>query len=136
HFFWPKCRKFFCDMCVATRTTSAGQTKTCRACGVPVTPIKARVQRAGGGRGFFARIPGAFIYPFRGFGVVILICATLAFAALGFMSAGIIAIGTKIVFYGFLFMFMQNLIHSTASDENEPLSFPEFGDIFGAAFQL
>jgi len=31
---------------------------------------------------------------------------------------------------------MQNIIHTTVSDEKEPLSFPETGGLFGAAFQL
>ena len=38
--------------------------------------------------------------------------------------------------YGLLFLFMQNIIHTTTSDENEPLGFPDTGDLFGAAFQL
>jgi hypothetical protein len=85
---------------------------------------------------FFFRVPGAFIYPFRGAGLLILVCATIAFAALGFISAGILSIFAKIVFYGFLFLFMQNIILTTASDENEPLCFPSTGGLFGAAFQL
>jgi hypothetical protein len=38
--------------------------------------------------------------------------------------------------YGLLFLFMQNIIHTTTSDENESLGFPDAGDMFGAAFQL
>src|SRR6185503_13049739 len=62
--------------------------------------------------------------------------ATIAFAVLGFISAGILSIFAKIVFYGFLFLFMQNIIYATTSDENQPLDFPSAGDLFGAAFQL
>jgi hypothetical protein len=52
------------------------------------------------------------------------------------MSAGLLGFFVKIVFYGFLFLFMQNIIHTTTADENEPLGFPEAGGLFGAAFQL
>jgi len=65
-----------------------------------------------------------------------LILATIAFSALGFISFGPFSIFIKIFFYGFLFLFMQNIIHTTASDENEPLGFPNVSDFLGGAFQL
>lgn len=134
-FYCGKCRKYFCDLCVGTIATSAGPKKTCRACGANVTPVQVSSARPAT-KGFFASLPGAFIYPFRGFGSIILIFATLAFAGLGFVSAGWIMILAKIVFYGFVFLFMQNIIHTTAADENEPLSFPETDALFGGALQL
>jgi hypothetical protein len=42
----------------------------------------------------------------------------------------------RIAIYGLIFLFMQNIIHTTASDENEPLGFPNADGLFGAAFQL
>ena len=134
-FYCSKCRKYFCDMCVATHASSSGPKKTCRACGANVTPVQVSSIRPVH-KGFFALLPGAFIYPFRGFGIVILILATLAFAALGFLGAGWFGIFIKIALYGFVFLFMQNIIHTTTSDEKEPLGFPDGGDLFGAAFQL
>lgn len=134
-FYCTKCQKYFCDMCVATRSSPSGTVKTCRACGVNVTPVEVSRTRVAG-KGFYASVPGAFIYPFRGIGLLILICATIAFSALGFMGAGLFGIFIKIALYGFIFLFMQNIIHTTTSDENEPLGFPDAGDLFGAAFQL
>jgi hypothetical protein len=131
-FFCNKCVRYFCELCV----TSRGQHKYCRHCGAECVPVQVQIARPAPEKGFFRRLPGAFIYPFRGMGVIIMILATLAFAGLGFISAGILSIFAKIVFYGFLFLFMQNIIHTTASDENEPLGFPSAGDLFGAAFQL
>ncbi len=130
-FHCARCQKFYCDMCVTTRTVGEAVGKFCRACGQALSPVQVTRARAAGGKGFFARIPGAFLYPFRGVGVLILICATLAFSALNFVGGFWI-----IVFYGFLFLFMQNIIHTTASDEKEPLGFPDPSGIIGAAFQL
>lgn len=42
----------------------------------------------------------------------------------------------KMAVYGFVFLFMQNIIHTTVSDENEALSFPDADGLFGAFFQL
>jgi len=135
-FLCNHCQKYFCDLCVTTRNVGRVMGKFCRACGTECTPVQVNVTRGAGGKGFYARLPGAFIYPFRGAGVLILICATIAFAGLGFMSGGLFGIFAAIVFYGFLFLFMQNIIHTTASDENESLCFPSAGDLGGAAFQL
>jgi len=107
----------------------------CRSCGTECTPLQVQISGPSQ-RSFIVRVPGAFIYPFRGAGLLILVCATIAFAALGFISAGIFSIFAKIVFYGFLFLFMQNIILTTASDEKDPLCFPSAGGLFGAAFQL
>ena len=126
HWLCNKCHKYFCDLCVNTRQVGAKVGKFCRSCGVECVPVKVQ-GHTGGERGFFSRLPGAWIYPFRGIGPIILICATIAFSALEFLSGGILFIFMLIVIYGFLFLFMQNIIHTTAADENEPLSFPEAG---------
>ncbi len=131
-FLCGHCQKYFCDLCVNTR----GMGKFCRTCGQPCTPLRVRAARPPAARGFYARLPGAFIYPFRGIGLLILVCATIAFLALDFISAGIFTLFATMAVYGFVFLFMQNIIHTTTSDENEPLSFPEASGLFGAFFEL
>ena len=93
-----KCNRYFCDLCV---NTLAGK-KTCRTCGVPCVPVQVSIKREAP-RGFLAKLPGSLLYPFRGIGIVVLIFATLFFAGLGFISAGLMAILSKIVYCGFLF---------------------------------
>jgi len=126
------CQKYFCDLCVTTR----GLEKYCRTCGQACTPLRVAAVRPAAAKSFYARLPGAFVYPFRGIGLLILVCATIAFLALEFVSAGIFSILAKMVVYGFVFLFMQNIIHTTTADENEPLSFPEASGLFGAFFAL
>jgi hypothetical protein len=135
-FYCNKCQKYFCDMCVTARATATGQLKTCRACGLEVTPVQ--VQRAassGGEKGFFSRIPGAFIYPFKGSGLIVLIAATIVFAVLNRLG-GIFAFLIMIAAIGYLFMYMQNILHSTAADDGEMPELPGFDGAFGAFFSL
>lgn len=120
------CHHHFCDLCVTTR----GALKLCRQCGVELVRLQVSAARSTT-KGFYTRIPGAFVYPFKGFGVVVLMIAMLLFQGANFLG-GLWAIAL----YGMLFLFMQNIIHTTAADEKEPLGFPEFSGIFGAAFQL
>jgi hypothetical protein len=133
-FYCNKCVRYFCELCV----TSRGQHKYCRHCGAECVAVQVQIARPAPEKGFYRRLPGAFVYPFRGMGVIILILATIAVAALEFVGTfgGLYKYLFKIIFYGFLFLFMQNIIHTTAADENEALGFPSADNLFGAAFQL
>ena len=132
HFQCPRCNKYFCDLCVTTR---AGN-HYCRACGVELTPLLVHFAGPTQAKGFFARLPMAVVYPFRGAGILILLFATALFAALGFISGGIFGFFTKMMALGYLFLFMQNIIHSTAAEDEDLPSLPGMDGLFGAFFQL
>ncbi len=132
--FWcEKCDVTYCDLCIQTTEIAGRNVRTCRACGAEVFP--AQFQRAPG-KGFYAKLPGAFVYPFKGAGSIILLCATIAFAALHFVGGGIFGWFIQICLYGFVFLFMQNIILVTTSDESDDLCFPNVSSLTGAAFQL
>ncbi|HKX63225.1 MAG TPA: FHA domain-containing protein, partial [Verrucomicrobiae bacterium] len=105
----PKCRKYFCDLCVATRSTASGPAHTCRGCGVECLPVRVElvVEQE---RGFFSRLPGAFVFPFKGTGVIILIIISIILAGLS-AFAGPFAIFLKAAILGYLFLYLQNIIH-------------------------
>ena len=128
-----KCQKYFCDMCVTARATPTGGIKTCRACGLEVTPIQVQTGPTGNEKGFFARIPGAFVFPFKGSGLLVLIFATVVFTVLDFMTSWFFFL-IRMMVVGYFFCFMQNVIHGTVSDENEPLSMPAADGLFAAFF--
>jgi hypothetical protein len=67
-FFCSHCQLFFCEICVTTR----GHQKFCRTCGTECVPVQVQIQRPAGPKSFYARLPGAFIYPFRGSGLLML----------------------------------------------------------------
>ena len=131
--FCKKCNRAFCDLCVTSRNAGGKIVKTCRSCGVECIPV--HFQRAAS-KGFYTSLAGAFVYPFKGAGVIILICATISYAALKFVRGGLFGIFIQIAIYGGIFLFMQNIIHTTTSDEDEDMGFPDFSGTFGAAFQL
>jgi FHA domain len=131
-----KCNRAFCDLCVISRQIAPGEMKkTCRSCGVEVLPLQVRFERPVQ-KSFFASLPGAAIYPFRGFGAGILIITTIILAGLEFFRFGWVMITSRILFVGFLYLFMQNILHTTASDENEPLGLPSTSEILSGAFQM
>lgn len=130
-YFCGKCRLFYCELCITSRPTPAGPPKKfCRQCGTEVTPVKVQIERTDKVN-FFSRLPGTFIYPALGSGVFVLIVCTIVTFGLRFISAGLFSIFAKMAFYGYLFSFMQNIIHSTASGDNEMPGWPSFDDLGG-----
>ena len=132
-FLCNKCNLTYCDLCIQTTQVGDASVRSCRKCGTQVVPVQFR---AAPQKNFYSKLPGAFAYPFKGAGVLILICATIAFSALHFIGGGLFGIFIQGCLYGFVFLFMQNIILTTTSDESEPLSFPEVSSLYGAAFQL
>lgn len=131
----PQCRKFYCDLCVSTRASHAGPTHNCRKCGSHCVPVRQQRMASPEDRGFFARLPGAFIYPFKGTGVLVLIFATILFAALSAVS-GIFSVLLTMGAVGYLFLFMQNIIQATANHEDTMPGMPDFDGLFGAFFTM
>jgi hypothetical protein len=131
-FYCRKCQKYFCELCVASRPGTGK--KTCRACGSECAPVEAHFSRPVQ-RVFFGRLPGVFVYPFRGTGLLVLIAGGLIFAGLGIMG-GLWGILIKMVALGYLFTYMQNIIHSTAAEDNQMPELPGFDELFGACFRL
>jgi hypothetical protein len=131
-FFCGHCQLFFCEICVTTR----GQQKFCRTCGTECVPVQVQIQRPAGPKSFYARLPGAFIYPFRGSGLLMLIVSTFVLALMDYLGGSWLFLFLKIVAYGYLFSFMQNLIHATANEEEQMPDLPGFDDVLGGAMRL
>jgi len=123
--FCGKCKRSFCDLCVNPH----GNTKTCRTCAVECAPLEVEIT-APVEKGFITSLPGAFIYPFRGTGVLVLIVASLVFAGMGLVP-WYLNIPMRIVFLGYLFSYMQNIIHATAAEESQMPELPGMDDVFG-----
>jgi len=135
HWFCSKCVRSFCDLCVTTNSIGGVVRKTCRSCGQDCVPLEVE-HVASVEKGFLAALPGAFIYPFRGSGVLVLIFGSLVFAGLAIISAGLFAILPKIIALGYLFCYMQNIIHATAAEETQMPEMPGFDDLFGGFIRL
>jgi hypothetical protein len=98
--------------------------------------MEVQTQTVDRGDNFFSRLPGVFIYPARGSGLLVIVVCTIVIFALGFISNGLFAIFTKVIFLGYLFSFMQNIIHSTAAGDEEMPGFPSFDDLGGCFLRL
>lgn len=134
-FLCPQCHNFFCDLCVALRPVGGVRQKVCRHCGVECKPVQVRLEPVVE-VGFFPRVPGAFGYPVRGVGFIIVIVgivlvamlrwgqACIAFRTLRMIAFGIIL---SIIAGGYLFTYFQSIIHATAAGDRELPDLPGVG---------
>jgi len=109
--------------------------KSCRHCGTECTPVQVQLHRPVT-KGFFRQLPGVFIYPFKGSGLLVLILGTIFFAGLDFLSGRLYFLLLKLLVTGYLFSYMQNIIHSTAAEDNEMPELPAVDGLIGAFFTL
>ena len=77
---------------------------------------------------YFAAIPGAFLFPFRRSGLVLLIGGTVFFVILNFLSgfASIISLVIGVFGGGYLFSFLKTVITTTAGGDDEMPDWPEY----------
>jgi hypothetical protein len=116
----PLCGHSFCDLCVNTRTTDGVTRKYCRGCGSPCEPLEVWTAPTAPSPGFLRLLPGAFSYPLRGNGIILLISGGALFLLLGFLPF----LGFLIT--GYLFSYAKRIIAASAEGENEPPDWPDF----------
>jgi hypothetical protein len=75
---------------------------------------------------FYRQLPGAFGYPFKSKGVIMLVLGGIVFLALEFLASWSWLIA--IISTGYLFSYMQRIVAFTAQGEDEMPDFPEFGE--------
>jgi hypothetical protein len=122
-----KCNRYYCDLCVTTRHGEGGVHVSCRHCGGECVPVTQQIvhQEA---PGFFGQLPGAFIYPLRGGGAMMILVGMFILAMLKvgqlmlFLgSLRLLICGIVLVIFtgGYFFAFLQNILQSTGAEDRE-----------------
>ncbi len=92
-------------------------------------------------KSFYKNIPGAFRYPFKRNGLILLASGTIFFGLLNFAYSflggfvSLIGIGIGIFITGYLFSFMQDIISSSAMGEEEMTSWPDYLNFYDSGLQ-
>ena len=117
-----QCQALYCDLCVTVRRFEGSVRHLCRVCGNECSPVSWQVRPAPPEKGFFAQLPRAFSYPFKGNGVFLLIGGTVFFLILGWLPI------VGILLTGYLFNYAKSIVASTAGGKAEPPDWPDFSD--------
>lgn len=138
-FLCPKCRGSFCEMCVNTRQAGGESKWFCRKCATECTLVEVsdsepvRIP-------FASQIVGAFKYPFKGDGVLLICVGTIILLVVDgarWISSfafiyGLIAVILLTIFgTGYLTAFLRRVITSTADGDEEMPEWPDIDD-FGS----
>jgi len=133
-----KCNHAYCELCVATRSEGGVHRKFCRSCAGECVAVRVVIQQAAAAPKFYKTLPGAFIYPLKGMGIIFLVFMTLFFSAAP-MAQGF-RVYLQVIIGGYLFAYLQGIIHSTAMDDRGEPVFPDITnfaeDIVIPFFQL
>jgi len=115
-------------MCVITRTVGTIPGKYCRTCGSACIAVRPHLAKAAALKGFVARLPEAFIYPFLANGFLLLVAGTFLYFLLQagqtiLLSGGLrsFVVGTIIQIFvgGYLFAYAQSVVQTTAVEDRE-----------------
>jgi hypothetical protein len=116
-------------MCVLTRTVGAIPGKHCRTCGAACVAVRPHLPKAAAPRGFFTRVPEAFVYPFRGNGFLLLIAGTFLYFLLqvgqimllrgGGLRSFVMGMIIQVFVGGYLFAYAQTIVQTTAVEDRE-----------------
>jgi pSer/pThr/pTyr-binding forkhead associated (FHA) protein len=111
------------------------------AAAAPAAPSLAPARPRPPARSFYKTIPGAFLFPFRSDGLILLASGAAFFVVLNFVSGFVMLFGLIIAIWtlGYLFAFLQSVLTTTATGEEEMPRWPDFDGWSSAlepAFQL
>jgi hypothetical protein len=138
-FACPKCGCGFCELCVSTRQAGGRARKFCRACGVECAPLGAPPARVvPQDQSFVGQLAGAFSYPFKGDGVILLAGGTIFYAILNAASFfamfggffGMAAILMLTVFgAGYLLAYLRRILTCSAIGNEEMPAWPDVSEL-------
>jgi hypothetical protein len=135
-----KCLKCYCELCVSSRPSGNSSIKLCRPCGAECSPLNVALVPEGlEKQNFFANIPAAFAFPFRGDGVIFMIAGTLFFALLDFLRGAVMFVFftvwvLNVIYIGYSFGFVQKIIQTAAQGGDDPPSWPDISDFWSDIF--
>jgi hypothetical protein len=135
----PPCQLNYCELCVTNRPGGTRSGWFCRRCGGECVALNVQLVREGSEKeNFFAALPGAFAYPFRGKGLTFLICGTLFLSLLNFLGnlgAGMYLLGgaaffLKLFATAFTFAYIQRVIQTAAQGSDDQAEWPDVSDFW------
>jgi hypothetical protein len=123
-----QCGSVLCYACTREIRQSGKVMRFCPDCRGMCLLLAERGKSSDPAAGFLARLPRAFVFPFRGDGSIALIAGTIFFAAVGFLGAFSLILSMAVS--GYLAAFMQKIIATSAHGDDVLPSWPDFSELW------
>jgi hypothetical protein len=127
-----QCRARLCHACAREVRRIGKVTRFCPACRGLCEPLTQSNQAHVREAGFWEGLPQAFLYPFQGDGLIMLVAGTVFFSAIGFLGA--VSIILSLGVSGYLIAFMQKILLASAQGEHTLPPWPDLTDIWADVF--
>jgi hypothetical protein len=137
-FACPRCGCHFCELCVSARQSGGTARRFCRACGVECASLEAPpaavVPKA---QSFAGRLGGAFMYPFKGDGMILLGAGTVFYVLINAASfiaqfAGMLGLAVSLMVSafatGYLICYLRCIVISSAVGEERLPDWPDLAE--------
>ncbi|HUS35014.1 MAG TPA: FHA domain-containing protein [Verrucomicrobiae bacterium] len=130
-----KCGTMSCDECSKKQKVGRKIMHFCPRCGGKCADLgevaKQAAVEATRTKTMGTAIKRSLSYPFRGNGVIILVCGTLFFGIVDLLPGFfLIGLALTVLLWGYMFAFMQRIIVTSAAGEDDPPEFPDVSDIY------
>lgn len=127
-----KCGVKACNECTKKQKVGRKIMHFCPSCGGSCTDLgevaKVAAIEATRTKTFGQAVLRSFSYPFKGNGIIILLCGTIFFGLIDFFHLGLLSWSLRVLLWGYLFAFMQRIVVTSAQGEDHPPEFPEVSD--------
>jgi hypothetical protein len=138
-FVCKKCAGNFCNSCINEQIIANRKLRFCRTCGEECVSLREPAPPVKRTPNFFEMLPGAFRYPFKRDGLIMLISGTLFFGFLdaivggphlgGFIMGGYVVI-VEIFAIGYLIAYMKAIVAVSAYGEDGMPRWPDFENYY------
>ncbi|KPJ59543.1 MAG: hypothetical protein AMJ42_01915 [Deltaproteobacteria bacterium DG_8] len=123
------CQNYFCDQCIKVLNLRNETLRVCPQCKGLCRALESDEQAV---KPFLEQLPGAFSYPFKGKGKILLISGAILFGITELiLSLSLFKFIFMFFIGGYLIAYMFNIIESSASGNEELPDWPDFSDFWG-----
>ena len=138
-YYCGACGVAFCGLCVNTRMSAGRPKKFCRTCNRECASLFEEIRPEP--PGFAQLIGGAFLYPFKNDGLILLGAGTIFFVLVNFAANSLPLLGLVMTIFGtgYLVSYMQRILSASAMGEDRMPDWPDFSswaDLVAPFFQF
>jgi hypothetical protein len=125
----PECQLHYCELCVTSRPDGTRTGKFCRRCSNELVGLQVQLIRPGADKeNYFANIPKAFVYPFKGSGALFLVIGAIFWVLVDFL--GMFAWYLRVMYVSYTFAYVQRVIHTAAQGSDEGAGWPDVSEFW------
>lgn len=124
------CEGLFCGLCVNVQMLGPVQANICRSCHGRCESLAAVAEEAAPKKGFFEQVPGAFAFPFKRGGLMLIVIGGLFFWLAGATAGVTFGVIGAVIGGGYLAAYMLRIINHTANGGDELPDWPGFADMW------